>query len=304
MKFYTRWVHRVVQAAQLENICIALSTLMPAFVKLLPLPEEYSRGHFLTIKRDSTFFTVDRSDYMQWHIYSGLPDVSWKKAASILTSGCVVLDIGANCGQFSLKLAAALLHQKVRQFVIHAYEPNPDIFDLLTANLALNPELSHHVFCHALALGKENGEMTLAYNPANSGGGSITQDPSHPPPIGRWSKFHHPVRMARLDKTVESLSLANIDFIKIDVEGFEPEVLLGGETVIEKFHPWLYVEITPAWLQGRGHSMEQFIGKLLAWNYELLGEVDKEFIPYLKNEQLFRSLHQFNLLAKPLTFGE
>jgi len=115
---------------------------------------------------------------------------------------------------------------------------------------------------------------------------------------------HHPVRMARLDKTVESLSLANIDFIKIDVEGFEPEVLLGGETVIEKFHPWLYVEITPAWLQGRGHSMEQFIGKLLAWNYELLGEVDKEFIPYLKNEQLFRSLHQFNLLAKPLTFGE
>ena len=303
MKRYTRWAHRVVKVLQLENIFIALGTRMPAFVKLLPLPEEYSRGDFLTIKRDGTFFKVDRSDYMQWHIYSGLPDVSWKKAASILPSGGVVLDIGANCGQFSLKLAA-LLQRLDRQFVIHAFEPNPDIFDLLAANLALNPGLIHHVFCHSLALGRETGEITLAYNPSNSGGGSITQDPSHPAPIGQRSKFHHRVKMARLDNTVQSLSLANVDFMKIDVEGFEPEVLLGGESVIEKFHPWLYVEITPAWFRGRGHSMEQFIEKLLAWNYELLGEVDQEFIPYLKNEQLFRSLHQFNLLAKPLTLGE
>jgi len=297
MKFFTRWTHRAVQALHLENACIALSNLMPGFIKLLPLPEEYSPGHFLTIRRDGTFFKVDRSDYMQWHIYSGLPDVSWKKAASILAPGSVALDIGANCGQFSLKLAASIRRQNICPFEIHSFEPNPDIFNLLTTNLALNPELSQHVFCHALALGQQTGEMTLAYNPANSGGGSISQDRS-------LEKFHHQVRMDRLDNTVQSLSLARIDFIKIDVEGFEPEVLLGGESVIEKFHPWLYIEITPAWFQIRGHSMQQIIEKLIAWNYELLGEVDQKFIPYLKNEQLFRSLHQFNLLAKPVTFGE
>ena len=170
MKFFTRWTHRAVQALQLENACIVFSNLMPGFIKLLPLPEEYSRGHFLTIRRDGTFFKVDRSDYVQWHIYSGLPDISWKKAASILAPGSVVLDIGANCGQFSLKLAASIRRQHIRPFVIHAFEPNPDIFNLLTANLALNPELSQHVFCHALALGEQTGGMTLAYNPANSGG--------------------------------------------------------------------------------------------------------------------------------------
>jgi FkbM family methyltransferase len=274
-----------------------MSKVIPVFHKLLPLPEEYRRGHFLTIKRDDVFFNVDRSDYMQWHIYAGLPDVSWKKAASTLKSGSAALDIGANCGQFSLKLAAALRRQNVRSFVIHAFEPNPDIFERLTSNLALNPELGQHVFCHAIALGKEAGEMSFAYNPANSGGGSITQDQSD-------TKFHHQVRIDRLDKAVHSLSLAKIGFIKIDVEGFEPEVLLGGESVIEKDHPWLYVEITPDWFQSRGHSLEQVIGKLLAWNYELFGEVDQEFISYLENEQLFRSLQQFNLLAKPLTFGE
>ena len=297
MKFYTHWAHRVVQVLHWESACIAMSKVIPVFHKLLPLPEEYRRGHFLTIKRDDVFFNVDRSDYMQWHIYAGLPDVSWKKAAATLKSGCSALDIGANCGQFSLKLAATLLQQNVRSFVIHAFEPNPDIFERLTSNLALNPELGQHVFCHAMALGKETGEISFTYNPANSGGGSITQDQSS-------TKFHHEVRMDRLENAVLSLSLAKIDFIKIDVEGFEPEVLLGGESVIEKDHPWLYVEITPAWFQGRGHSLEQVIEKLLSWNYELLGQVDQEFIPYLGNEQLFRSLHQFDLLAKPLPFGE
>src|SRR5260221_141330 len=254
MKFYTRWVHWVVQVLHLENVCVALGTFMPAFINLLPLPEEYGRGHFLKIKRDGAYFRVDRSDYMQWHFYSGLPDVSWQKAASILKEGSVVLDIGANCGQFSLKLAATLRRQHTQQFVIHAFEPNPDIFELLTANLAMNPELSQHVFCHPLALGNETGEMTLAYNPANSGGGSIARDQS-------LAKFHYSVRMERLDHTVEALSIANIDFIKVDVEGFEPEVLLGARSVIDKYHPWLYVEITPAWFQGRGHTMEHVIQK-------------------------------------------
>jgi FkbM family methyltransferase len=269
---------------------------MPVFRKLLPLPEEYRRGHFLRIKRDGAFFKVDRSDYMQWHVYAGLPDASWQKAASFLKSNCVVLDIGANCGQFSLKLAAALRRNQV-PFVIHAFEPNPVIFNLLQGNLALNHEWKDQVHCHPLALGKETGETTLVYHPANSGGGSITQ--GHP-----LTKFHHRVKMDRLDHVVQSMSLQRIDFIKIDVEGFEPEVLLGGAAVIEKFRPWLYVEITPAWFLSRGHPVEPFVQTLLAWNYELLGELDQEFISYIKNEQLFRSLHQFNLLAKPRTFGE
>ena len=296
MKSYTRWAHRAVRMFHLEEVCIALGHVMPGFHKLLPLPEEYRNGHFLKIKRDGAFFKVDRSDYMQWYVYAGLPDASWQIAASTLKSSCVVLDIGANCGQFSLKLAASLRRKQV-PFVIHAFEPNPVIFDLLEANLALNQELKDQVHCHPLALGKERGEMTLVYNPANSGGGSITQD--HP-----LTKFQHRVKMDRLDHVVRSMSLQRIDFIKIDVEGFEPEVLLGGSAVIEKFRPWLYLEITPAWFLSHGHPVEPFIQKLLAWNYELLGEVEQEFISYLKNEQLFRSLHQFNLLAKPLTFGE
>jgi FkbM family methyltransferase len=271
MKHSTRWLHGIVKALRLEWACIPLSRLIPSSIKLIPLPEEYSRGHFLKIKRDRTIFKVDRSDYMQWHIYTGLPDLSWETAASVIKSGGVVLDIGANCGQFSLKLAARLRQQEVGPCAIHAFEPNPDIYARLLDNLDLNPELKEHVYCHALALGKETGVMSFAYNPANSGGGSITQGSLDSP-------FRHPVRMERLDAWAKAFSFKRIDFIKVDVEGFEPEVLLGGEAVIEKFRPWLYLEITPAWFQSRGYSTDGIIKKLRAWNYELLGEVRNSFL--------------------------
>jgi len=62
--------------------------------------------------------------------------------------------------------------------------------------------------------------------------------------------------MDRLDSVLQSLPLTRIDFIKIDVEGFEPEVLPGGESAFERFNSWLYVQITPGWFQGRGYSLE------------------------------------------------
>ena len=92
--------------------------------------------------------------------------------------------------------------------------------------------------------------------------------------------------------------------MKIDVEGFEPEVLLGAKKTIEQYRPWLYVEITPSWFQVRGHSLENIIAKLSRWHYELLGEYDEQFLPYSENEQLFRSLQQFNLLARPVEYVE
>lgn len=296
MKIHTRVIHRLVRFCRLEYACMVLGRYVPAFIKAIPLPEEYPAGKFLKIKRDGTVFNVDRSDYMQWHIYSGLPDVSWKKAASVLSDGCTVLDIGANCGQFSLKLANSLFRNGFQHFTIHAFEPNPIVFSLLEANHHLNPDLGVHVACHAIALGKEEGEMPFAYNPSNSGGGSLLLK-------SEGEQHVKLVKIERLEEVVQALSLSKIDFIKIDVEGFEPEVLQGAAKVIEKFRPWLYIEITPSWFESRGHQTQALISGLSDSGYELEGEYKERFLPYLENEQLFRSLHQFNLLAKPPMHG-
>ncbi|MFN0187174.1 MAG: FkbM family methyltransferase [Bacteroidia bacterium] len=257
------------------------------------MPEEYDHGKFVKIVRHSAHFKVDRSDYMQWHLYADLPDNSWRQAVSISRDNCVILDIGANCGQFSLVLAAALLKSGLSQFKIHAFEPNPYVYQLLRSNLDINPQLDQYVSCHQLAVGNEVGEIGFTFDPKNSGAGAITQAPEN------LGKENIKTRIDRLNNIVEALTISRIDFIKIDVEGFEPEVLAGAEKVIKEFHPWLYVEITPAWFQQRGHSADSVISKLLGWGYELLGEYNEEFLPYSENVKLFRSLHQFNVLAKP-----
>lgn len=103
MKIYTRLVHSIVRFFRIENLCISLGRKKSFFLKALPLSSEYECGTFVTIKRNDVFFKVDRADYMQWYLYADLPDISWKKALVELKSNCVVLDIGANCGQFSLR---------------------------------------------------------------------------------------------------------------------------------------------------------------------------------------------------------
>ena len=56
-----------------------------------------------------------------------------------------------------------------------------------------------------------------------------------------------------LDQFVERLGLRKLDCIKIDVDSFDFEVLMGGEKTLERFDPWLVVELNHA-LGVRGYS--------------------------------------------------
>lgn len=289
MKATTRWVHTLVRFLRLEPVIIPLTRPFPFLTKVLTLPEEYQPRRLQIIKRAGVRFKVDRSDYMQWHLYVNLPDLSWRVAYSLLSDNCVVLDIGANCGQFAIKLAG-VLGNKYFQFTIHAFEPNPSIFELLQTNIGLNPDLRDRIQTHSLALGHEEGRVAFTFNPSNSGGGAVEYSE-------RLRNIS--VDMKRLDDVVRTLNLSRVDFIKMDVEGFEPEVFWGGFETIERFRPALYIEMTETWFQLRGHSVKEIIDHLRMLKYSLWGEHECRFIPYLENEEIFSTLHQFNLLAKP-----
>ena len=63
------------------------------------------------------------------------------------------------------------------------------------------------------------------------------------------------VEQIKLDDFVEINNINFVDFIKIDVEGFEPFVLDGSTRTLEKFKPDLYIEISPAWFKELGRSL-------------------------------------------------
>jgi len=130
-----------------------------------------------------------------------------------LRKGDTFMDVGANIGLMTL-LAAKKVEKSGK---VYAFEANPVILKELKANIIKNNFQSVYVeFC---ALGAFNGEGTLSENKFNENRGASTMLENSD---SDGKRYKVPVKM--LDK----LPIEKCDLIKIDVEGWEMEVLNGG----------------------------------------------------------------------------
>jgi len=125
----------------------------------------------------------------------------------------LIIDIGAWCGTWTLSM-----QQYAKN--IYCYEPNKLHYDCLARNLSVHS----HVRLYNQALGNEDGFIKLTEEAA-------TQNT-------RVLREKGETRINKLD----SLGLAGVDFIKIDVEGFEMEVLKGAEKTLENVE-YLMIEL-------------------------------------------------------------
>jgi len=133
--------------------------------------------------------------------------------------GNIVFDIGAYVGDTALWFSKAVGPQGK----VYAFEPEPSNFAKLKANLERN-KLTNVIPGH-LALSEDDGEMKIA-----SGGSSstITQ-------TGTGTS----VKVTTIDRFLEANKLPRVDFIKMDVEGYELKVLAGAKETIKTFKPSL-----------------------------------------------------------------
>lgn len=140
-----------------------------------------------------------------------------------------ILDIGANIG------CTAILFGGLSKYV-YAFEPSPTTFALLERNIrrAGLP----NVFLHNIGLGAESGECTLTFNPSNRSGGFVSNHTQ--------ASVGHAVEritIRRMDDVMTSLNPSSIDFIKVDVEGFEGHVLRGAARTLSAYKPVLILEL-------------------------------------------------------------
>ena len=134
----------------------------------------------------------------------------------------VVFDAGANCGFFALTQASA--NPRLR---IVCFEPHPATFQRLQKNIALNDLESRITPVHA-AVGSTSGICELNVSPESSMGivaESPTQFLEKPRKV--------PVPLVTLDDYARAHGVWP-DFLKIDVEGFEAEVLRGARQVLSR----------------------------------------------------------------------
>lgn len=137
----------------------------------------------------------------------------------------VVFDIGANIGNHSLAFS-----RKAK--LVYAFEPVPQIYDVLSQNV--NQNQLDNVRCMNMALSNVNAEDDIFLFQDNLGGTSFDEHEKHDCPI-RVSK-----RIG--DEVVAEQDVVGVDFMKIDTEGHEAYVLQGLAKTIKKYQPYIIVE--------------------------------------------------------------
>jgi FkbM family methyltransferase len=145
-----------------------------------------------------------------------------------LRPGMVAFDVGANIGY----LAMYLRHRIGPSGQLFCFEPEPENYAELESNLRRN----HLDNCHAIAAAVGAQEGTVSF--AQGLNGHVTPDGT--PGLS--------VPVITLDRFVEQRRLPRVDFVKIDVEGFEVDVLNGMKALLSRpDKPLLYIEV-----HGRG----------------------------------------------------
>lgn len=168
--------------------------------------------------------------------------------ATLIRPADVVLDVGANIGCTSL-LFAQLASRVV------AFEPVPQTFAFWQQNIAA----SGHDNCVGLnvALGNENKSSHMNYAEGNRSGAFVC-DSVESPDAGTG------VEVRRLDDLIASLDVPAVDFIKIDVEGYERKVIEGGWSTIAGNRCLVQLELN-SWCLNAMHrvSLPDFLDFLL-----------------------------------------
>ncbi|WP_066807279.1 FkbM family methyltransferase [Sphingomonas asaccharolytica] len=140
-----------------------------------------------------------------------------------------VLDVGANVGNHSIEFSRAF--DKV-----HAFEPNPVLWPAFERNVALNPDAD--IELHRIGLSDTMAELPLLNIDNGNLGLATFLD------VDQYERPLREVARARVERADDYLGEIAVDAVKIDVQGFEPQVLRGMPKLLERCRPVVWAEFS------------------------------------------------------------
>jgi len=200
-------------------------------------------------------YSFERWLYLRMHRLGRMGRDERATLERLVRPGMTVLDIGGNIGVYTV-LLSRLVGPTGR---VITFEPDPDLFSCLQANCARNG--CANVEAHNLALGRQADRLVLRRLTLNSGDNTL----------GRGGSTHFrsevAVEVAALDALLPALKP---DLVKIDVQGWELEVLRGMERLLAGSPaPSLLLEFWPEGFRRAGYTAEDLVRFLLAYHYTL-----------------------------------
>ncbi len=211
---------------------------------------------------------------------------------SLIQPTDTVLDIGANIGCTSL-----LFGDLARK--VYSFEPSPTTHRWLVQNVRMAK--LNNVEPINLGLGKDAGTFELTFAPNNRSGGFVSN-------LTNASEGHQveQITIAKGDDFIREHQIAKVDFIKIDVEGFEQSVIEGLAETIAREQPIVALELNHWCLNAfQRTSVPDFFDFLrsvfpylyavdMRYTSNLRDRLQRELLPFLYDKKDAKNLHDQN----------
>ncbi|MEO6596455.1 MAG: FkbM family methyltransferase [Planctomycetota bacterium] len=200
----------------------------------------------------------------------------------------VVVDVGGNIGTTALSFAAS-----VPRGHVHVFEPSREMLPILRRNLELSAvrNVSVHAFGLSDAPSRGRLQVATAGNPGSAFFVVDGVDRVAPPAVDR-------IEVKCLDEVLAAVP--RLDFVKIDVEGYELRVLRGAAALLARHRPAVLFEVNESALQRAATSGREVCDFLLERGYRLQYLHRGQFRDYDPATMLQRKLH--NVIALPAEF--
>lgn len=211
----------------------------------------------------------------------------------LIQPGRDAVEVGANMGSHTVPLAREVAAHGRR---LLAVEPQPVVFQNMCANVALNRLLNVHT--ENCACADSPGWLsfdTPDYTATGNFGGVSMQAPAVPRVGMQRVQNVQNVRSVPLDDLLDETW--SVGFLKIDVEGFEQQVLQGARNTIARDRPFIYLE------NDRVEKSRDLIEWLWTAGYKIWFHMPQLFNPqnFAQNgENLYGNIVSVNMLAVPV----
>ena len=237
------------------SVKLAMSRLVTKNLKSVGLTVQAGNGLKFVSIRDTVFLHVLVEGYYEKSISS--------ITSKLIHKGDIAVDIGANFGWYTMLLADSVGDDGK----VHSFEPNPTMYDVLARNIELN-NFQRRVISKLVGVGEKRDTLPFAAVEGENGLGRVVSN-------DEVKSARVEVKTIKVEALNELLSheIGKIAFIKMDVEGYEPFVVLGGKKIFEcTSPPILQVEINSEALLTRGHQVArdfiEYLNQMNAKIYE------------------------------------
>jgi len=207
--------------------------------------KESQAGNFCLVEDDLISNCINESGFWEPHLYHFYKE--------FIKTDYTIIDGGANLGFHSIQFA-----KLANEGTVYCFEPQPLIFNVLSTNSLING-CSDIIKQFRLGLGDKVDqqlkmtpikEQIFSEHCVNYGGRGLTEG----------EEGEEDVQLT----TIDSLGLTKLDFMKLDVQGFELHTLKGGEVTIKANQPLMLIENYPD-----SEQDQKVINLVKEWGYEV-----------------------------------